>query len=67
MWLDSSISQLLTEVLDPGCGLAAVLEVWLQLGYAVLGKPAKIMAVKRLISFFLLPFDCECLLLTWVV
>lgn len=37
----------LTEVLDPSHRLAAMLEAWLGLDYAVLGKPAKIVALGK--------------------
>lgn len=44
---DPASLQLLTEVLDPSHRLAATLEAWLGLGYVVLGKPTKIVALRK--------------------
>ena len=44
---DLASLQLLTEVLDPSHRLAATLEAWLGLGYVVLGKPAKMVALGK--------------------
>lgn len=44
---DPAPLQLLIEVLVPSNRLAAILEAWLGLGYVVLGKPAKIVALGK--------------------